>query len=47
MTSEEFIRELKEAVLKIELSAICDSIYAELQKSGKHMVMERRKREIK
>lgn len=31
----------------IGISAICDSIYAELQKSGKHMVMERRKREIK
>ena len=31
----------------IVISAICDSIYAELQKSGKHMVMERRKREIK
>lgn len=29
------------------ISAICDSIYAELQKSGKHMVMERRKKEIK
>ena len=31
----------------IEISAICDSIYGELQKSGKHMVMARRKREQK
>ena len=31
----------------IGISAICDSIYGELQKSGKHMVMARRKREIK
>lgn len=31
----------------IGISAICDSIYGELQKSGKHMVMARRRREIK
>ncbi len=31
----------------IGISAICDSIYGELQKSGKHMVMARRKREQK
>lgn len=31
----------------IGISAICDSIYGELQKSGKHMVMARRKEEIK
>lgn len=31
----------------IGISAICDSIYGELQKSGKHMVMARRKKEIK
>ena len=31
----------------IGISAICDSIYGELQKSGKHMVMARRKREVK
>lgn len=31
----------------ITVSAICDSIYGELQKSGKHMVMARRKREQK
>lgn len=31
----------------IGISAICDSIYGELQKSGKRMVMARRKKEIK
>lgn len=31
----------------IGISAICDWIYGELQKSGKHMVMTRRKGEIK
>ena len=31
----------------IGISSICDSIYGGLQKNGKHMVMARRKREIK